>query len=400
MLFSRLLYLMYLYIPCAIKLYFNGITENSIRSLRSVIEQSGPVCIKISQWLCQRPYYFDSNLIKELGDLQTMCPPQEHRLDILSQFKKAELIGTGSIANVYKCTLDNDENDRPIIIKIRHPNIENQLAEDLAIIKSAIILANNFGYNISITQFMNDIVSQCNMNYEATNLTDLSQVFEGSDTYFFPKLIDSTNEYIKETYIEGISDVELYNKYGRDVYLDGKIKLFTAFFIMLHNNILHGDFHNGNIIYNVVNSSVKINFVDFGLVVRISDEEKDIVKNLFRSYFSMCITGSTERMITHLRRISKTPIEDKKYKEFITKILSACVRNNEMILFNSSKVRDVFNDVFRFMNENNIEIHDNILYIIMAFIIIENDISARFGFNFIKALTKYLDDNKLYYILF
>ena len=49
--------------------------------------------------------------------------------------------------------------------------------------------------------------------------------------------------------------------------------IYSAVVIMLKNNVLHGDFHQGNFLLNIVSDKVELTIIDFGIICNITDEQ-------------------------------------------------------------------------------------------------------------------------------
>lgn len=55
---------------------------------------------------------------------------------------------------------------------------------------------------------------------------------------------------------------------------------------MISKKFLHGDLHDGNLLFFLNNDEVKLNIIDFGLVITLTDEQKEIyLRNIFLKYF-------------------------------------------------------------------------------------------------------------------
>ncbi len=113
--------------------------------LRYGISQGGAAFIKWAQWASTRPDIFPEELCDVLASLQMGAP--EHSLAFTKSLIRKELgapvekvfeffsrrpIASGSIAQVYKARL----NGHDVAVKVRHPNVEEQIGIDFIIMKS------------------------------------------------------------------------------------------------------------------------------------------------------------------------------------------------------------------------------------------------------------------------
>jgi predicted unusual protein kinase regulating ubiquinone biosynthesis (AarF/ABC1/UbiB family) len=157
-------------------------------------------------------------------------------------------IASGSIGQVYygKRKEDNLE----IAIKVKHPNIKEDLNNQyeiisfIKIIQSIKFLRNYFKLHFNLDDFLTDINLQCDFNNEANNCKKFQDNFKDSSNYIvFPKIIYQSDDLLISEYINGeafenLSDME---KYQTSIN-------FVCFFyqMLLVDNFLHGDLHCKN----------------------------------------------------------------------------------------------------------------------------------------------------------
>ena len=53
---------------------------------------------------------------------------------------------------------------------------------------------------------------------------------------------------------------------------------------MVSENIIHGDFHQGNFLFYKSDNKVHITILDFGLIFKLTSEQSDIILNYLESY--------------------------------------------------------------------------------------------------------------------
>ena len=247
--------------------------------LRTKLEGLGILGIKLGQYLCNRPDISSDTMKKELSVFLTSNTVHDisHTQQIIDQagyshIQLGEVIGSGSLAQVYKCTLPNEE--EPLVIKINHPQV-SELAGEISILKNIIkcmgwIPRCNFIFHMDWDDFFTKISDQIDMRHEASNLKRYYDIYHGNmEEITIPRYIDGSSDFIIMTYCEG-RPLHLFEKI--DPVYQKAHNLFTASYIhtgMCHN-VMHGDVHTGNIL---VKDDGLISIIDFGLCLEISMEQ-------------------------------------------------------------------------------------------------------------------------------
>ena len=203
-----------------------------------------------------------SKFIKYFEDIFEQCPEHtiEHTektfynsmcgvtLDSYVNINTFKSIASGSIGQVYYAKRKSDNLE--IAIKVKHPNIKEDLDNQYEIIKfiklvqSIKFLRNYFNLYFNIDDFLTDINLQCDFNNEANNCKKFQENFiDSSQCIIFPKIIYQSNDLLISEYIEGesfenLSDIEKYKT---------TINFICFFYqMLLVDNFLHGDLHCKN----------------------------------------------------------------------------------------------------------------------------------------------------------
>lgn len=197
-------------------------------------------------------------------------------------------INSGTVALVFKGKL----NSVPIIIKILRSNIEDRIHKDIYeivhFIDNAFINKIIKFYNIKLNFknfFVNNyelLLKQCDFNQEADNCLLFEKNLKNKNNIVIPHVYkhftDFSNKLIVMDYI--------YGQVAKDVSIEDfkkcAITLQTFFFESLFMyNILHGDFHLGNIILINNNDMNNIGIIDFGIVYKLSQKVSNDLFNIF-----------------------------------------------------------------------------------------------------------------------
>jgi hypothetical protein len=181
---------------------------------------------------------------KEIFEQSMMGTKLEDYVD-MSTFKE---IASGSIGQVYYAKRLLDEKE--IAIKVKHPDIINDLENQLDLIKvikflqSFKTIRQKFNLVFNLDDFLNSINEQCNFNIEANNCKIFRENFKDScEQIIFPEILFQSDDLLISEYIEGnpvehLTDIQKY-----------QITInFVCFFyqMLLVDNFLHGDLHCKN----------------------------------------------------------------------------------------------------------------------------------------------------------
>lgn len=279
--------------------------EDAVISLCNSLTKNNYIFTKVIQWGVQEVYHDDnidnanSNNIKDNDKLKNYFSvfsnnvpytqdELEHSLACIKNVKQCassrndELvvdyapINSGSVALVFKARLNN----RPVVIKILRPNIRNKIKEDIGVLLSFfdnIIIKNLIRFYIKInfkTFIINNtenLLNQCNFHDEVKHILLFKNNFKNKKNIVIPHVYTHYTETFNEIIIMEFLDGPVAKNVPLDKLKNCLEPLQSFFFDSLFRyNILHGDFHLGNII--VMNDGDKIGVIDFGIVYFLTDE--------------------------------------------------------------------------------------------------------------------------------
>ncbi|KNC98649.1 atypical/ABC1/ABC1-C protein kinase [Spizellomyces punctatus DAOM BR117] len=185
--------------------------------------------------------------------------------DIFIEFD-VDPIGVGAVAQVHRAVLNPTDTSPPIecAIKVLHPNVEEQVSIDLALLAAFGAFLNLFpaakylSIPEEIATFDHMMRDQMDMTIEARNLDIFRENFEGQDekgrrrgvaNVTFPKPLKASRRVLVETFHHGLLLRSLLDN-GPTPY-DAQLALIgvSAFMQMiLKDNFYHCDLHPGNIL--------------------------------------------------------------------------------------------------------------------------------------------------------
>ena len=260
----------------------------------------GPVYIKLGQWLSSRADILPQPYMEELAKLQDDVPAVpfdqvkpiiERDLGPISQAFTSintTAISGASLGQVYLAKIKNAE----VIVKVKRPNIEHVIKEDIEVLKKVLPMAMRFvdpnlrfSVKSMLGQFIETIYEELDYTKESSNLKKIKKNLERYDKVVIPGVYDDhssqnilTLEYIPGIKITNIEDLESKGIDRQKIVIDVHKVFFT---MLLRDSIFHADPHPGNI--SVTNDGSLILY-DFGMVGRIDHETR---MRLVRLYLSL-----------------------------------------------------------------------------------------------------------------
>jgi predicted unusual protein kinase regulating ubiquinone biosynthesis (AarF/ABC1/UbiB family) len=278
--------------------------EDAIISLCNSLTRNNYIFTKVVQWGIQEIYHEDDNtknnyingndkLSNYFSTFSNKVPYTQDELEYSISFIKNvteytssrndELvvdyvpINSGSVALVFKARLNNS----PVVIKILRPDIRNKIKEDIDILLE--FFDNIFIRNIIIWFYIKinfkdfilnnieNLLNQCNFNDEVKYILLFKNNLKNKKNIVIPDVYTHYTETFNEIIIMEFLDGPIAKNVPLDKLKNCLEPLQSFFFDSLFRyNILHGDFHLGNII--VMNDGDKIGIIDFGIVYFFTDE--------------------------------------------------------------------------------------------------------------------------------
>ncbi len=362
-----------------------------IKMINLMAKNGGPFFIKSLQWSTQNVNLAQLLCINSIKDIQDYCYTgdikyaeyviKKYDLDV----EILNYIGSGSIANVYKCKYNNGI----YAIKILHKNIKEIMIINkiwaiilLNIIKfTKIIPFSSFDINLLIKDHLDqtDLLKEknnCCYFYEHKNL------FDGLRNVHFPNILYSQHDILIEDFIDGYKYNEFIKKYPSLAKTAKQLHLKSFIYMLFCYNILYADNHDGNIIYNINNNQVNMYFVDCGLVYEIDEKKRQSFCEFIEGYNTKNLNLLTHKMV-FCDEIKRGETE-----KAIVKI------NNKY----KTKITRYVKEYIDIVINNNINIHYYQMVFLVNFLLITNG-DDRLLFETIKHIYSCKEDDQLTKIL-
>ncbi len=360
----------------------NIIKDQSPSNLCNTIEKLGPTYIKLGQILSTREDIVPTEYCKALERLRCNVEKIDYEtlLEILNNnyqnkdevFENIDYtpIGSASIAEVHLATLKSTK--EKVVLKIKRPNIEEIFKEDFSILKRAIDILhiNKLIKVINIDEVLEQLFKTCleetDFIKEGKNLQDFKNNQEKNNYVDCPKYYQeySTNEIIVMEYIDGYRISQIDKLKEENYNLEEISKIISENYISqaLNDGLFHADPHPDNIII----SKDKINYIDLGMIGRLSERNKALLKKCISSILSKNYK-EVSRILISMCNV-KDEVDYIKIENDIERILD----NYASLGLESINLSSFIKDMFTMLRENHLVLDKDITLLIRGIGIMES----------------------------
>ncbi len=280
--------------------------------LRMALQELGPIFVKFGQILSTRRDIVPSDVADELSLLQDRVAPFDGEVaraaieralgqpiaTLYAQFD-VEPLASASIAQVHAARLPSVDGveGREVVVKVLRPNIEKQIAGDIALLRTLAQIIERAHSNADKIR-PNEVVSEI----EATLKGELDLQREGANASLLRRTwLDSDDLYIPEVFWSHTSERVLTLERVRGIPSDDIVALDAAgidrpalaakgvrvfYTQVFRDNFFHADAHAGNI---WVDSTRKQNprfiALDFGIMGQLSAQDQYYLAENFMAIF-------------------------------------------------------------------------------------------------------------------
>ena len=278
--------------------------------LRLALQELGPIFVKFGQILSTRRDLVPPDVAAELTLLQDRVKPfdGERALQIVEQALGLPIteafasfdttpLASASIAQVHAATLDDG---RQVVVKVLRPDIEKQIAGDIALLKSLAALverthprADKIRPREVVAEIETTLAAELDLQREGANASVLRRFWENSDDLYVPEVIWShtAERALTQERVWGIpsDDIVALDKAGIDrkaLAAKGVRVFYTQVF---RDNFFHADAHAGNIWVDIDparRDNPRFIALDFGIMGQLSEEDQFYLAENFMAIFN------------------------------------------------------------------------------------------------------------------
>ena len=379
----------------------NGFTPKKVYD---TLVSLGPSFIKLGQVLSARVDLLPAEYCIELSKLRTDVAPMPYEeveeilrknyenIDEVFVYVERTPLGSASIAQVHKAKLK--KNNKEVAIKIRRPNIEQIMANDLNLFRKALHmlqlnkLIKVIDIDLALDQIYETTMEETNFKYEADHLKEFKERNRDNEYIDCPTVYTKlcTEDVIVMEYIDGIKVYEK-EKLEKDNYnLETISNIICENYIKqtLEDGFFHADPHPDNIMIK----DNKVIFIDLGMVGRISEKHKDLIKKCIKAMLSKDYKTITDVILSLSKQYGKNELDYQKLESDITLLIQEYL-TLELENINIAKFA---NEMFNLLREHKLMLDKDVTMMIRGDGVIEGvlkNVNPKISFLNVLSLSKY-----------
>jgi len=386
------------------------------------LHQSGPVFIKLAQWLSTRRDVLSSDLCDAMGTLHEHVPCSLTSSDLeraqtqVPGLKLKQLLGGGCVAQVYLGELPGPRAGQlqDVAVKIRRENIVDLLEMDLALLRWLARTVERVKPDLkwmamedAVENFGWYMTQQVDLQIEAHHAETVSRNFRRRPAIRIPRVLAATESVLVMTLADGVSLSEFVKQnHTHEKRLEVHALLTDMMAKMgLQDNFLHGDLHPGNLFINLEGpeETPAVTLIDMGISIQMSKNLEDFAKSAMLAAFRMKPLDLGDAMVRLHEREGLC-----EYAEDLDKLgykvgyllLAGCFMVEEDIWgkvfptyqdYNGTRVSEYFTMLMAYLSEHKVRVSPDLWSVMTAFALIEGSIAELgFGVNVLGACMPYI----------
>jgi len=281
--------------------------------LRLALQELGPIFVKFGQILSTRRDLVPPDIAVELTLLQDRVAPFDGHvartlveaalgqpIDVAFASFDTTPLASASIAQVHAAQMhaQGDQPPREVVVKVLRPNIEKQIAGDVALLKSIAALvdrthpsADKIRPREIVAEIQNTLAAELDLQREAANASVLRRFWQGSNDLYVPEPIWSHTAQGALTMerVHGIpsDDIAALDAAGIDRKALAAKGVRVFYQQVFRDNFFHADAHAGNIWVDAERKQdPKFIALDFGIMGQLSSEDQYYLAENFMAIFN------------------------------------------------------------------------------------------------------------------
>eukprot|EP00403_Amphidinium_massartii_P020582 CAMPEP_0178402238 /NCGR_PEP_ID=MMETSP0689_2-20121128/16730_1 /TAXON_ID=160604 /ORGANISM="Amphidinium massartii, Strain CS-259" /LENGTH=484 /DNA_ID=CAMNT_0020023115 /DNA_START=64 /DNA_END=1519 /DNA_ORIENTATION=+ len=414
--------------------------RRSPQHISKALESSGPVFIKLAQWMSTRRDLLSDELCDEMGKLHETVTCHSTPLEIsraealVPGLKVKNLLGGGCIAQVYAAEmppLDAGGTPLEVAVKVRRENVPALLETDLFLMRAMAAMSERIWPSMqwlamqkAIDNFAWYMTQQLDLRIEAEHLEELKSDFRsgrvrGPGRVAIPHVIAVSESVMVTEVARGVS-LSVFIKQNQPAKL--RRMVFTSLIDMmarmvLVNNFIHGDLHPGNIFVSTVPARGPleevanftdgvvplITLIDAGISIQMSDSLTSFAKSSMLAAFRMNPEAlgkalvefhHDEGLCSHGENLEELE-EEAGYL-----LLAGCFMCPERIWsrvfddyqeYRSSRVSEYFTKMIATLSGHKVRVSPSLWALMTAFALVEGSVQELgYGVNVLRAARPYI----------
>jgi predicted unusual protein kinase regulating ubiquinone biosynthesis (AarF/ABC1/UbiB family) len=279
-----------------------------IKNIASSLSKQNVLYTKLFQSIALNHYLVDNVINNEILKYTDSVPFSEEDVDyelfekLKDYFDFTEIpkpINSGMISLVYKMRLNATQNitdlANEVIVKIKRKNIDKKINEGIKRVKffgwlgSFIPLFKTMHFPTILEKLIANLNDQLDFQKEANNINETREACKPMSYVRVPVVYMEFTEKFDIIVMEYLHGIPITKVRKNDYEMYGKMIIKYAFASFYHG-IVHGDLHSGNILFmeefKEGAHEFKIGIIDFGLMVRLKEDIKTNISNVFPDLFT------------------------------------------------------------------------------------------------------------------
>ncbi len=277
------------------------------RRMRFMLEELGPVYVKLGQILSTRQDIVPEDITSEFAKLQDNVKPFSGKVarriieeaygrdldEVFLDFDETPL-ASASVAQVHRTVL---KDGRELIIKVIRPDIEALIRKDLSLLFYLAQEAEKYyphGKSLRFTgvvkEFEKVLLNELDLQREAANASQLRRNFLHEENYYVPEVnweLTKCNVLAIEL-VSGIPirDISALKAAGVDLKWLAEYGVEIFFTQVFRDNFFHADMHPGNIFVSPAEAGglPTIKVIDFGIMCSLTEFDQRYLADNFMAF--------------------------------------------------------------------------------------------------------------------
>ena len=279
-------------------------------SARLALESLGPIFIKFGQLLSTRGDLFSENMATELAKLQDqVCPfSSTEATKIIEASLGANFhiaftdfdpvpLASASLAQVHTAKLIHESSIKEVVIKVRRPNIETTIKEDIQLMYFLAKLLERFWSEANrlhpvdiVRDYERTILEELDLRREAEKTVRLRENWLESGKLYVPEVFEQYcgEKVIVMERIHGVTanDISTLTEHRVDLRELAHLGVEIFFTQVFEDNFFHADMHPGNVFIDISNPShPKYIALDCAIIGSLTEEDIDYLARNLVAFF-------------------------------------------------------------------------------------------------------------------